>query len=105
MATVNDPNVEGFIDGVRFAWAVHLMIEQERSTSREVSGALSRDLASTYLCLEHVCSHNVFKFFLSGVLQTAAYQVRIITNELNTACGKIWNTPWSTFLFFNAPGS
>ncbi|THU61042.1 hypothetical protein C4D60_Mb07t19100 [Musa balbisiana] len=74
MATVNDPNVEGFIDGVRFAWAVHLMIEQERSTSREVSGALSRDLASTYLCLEHVCSHNVFKFFLSGVLQTAAYQ-------------------------------
>ncbi|WOL09223.1 nuclear pore complex protein [Canna indica] len=74
MSTVNDPNVEGFVDCVRFAWSVHLMIVQERSASRNVSGAFSKDLANTHMCLEHVCSNNVFKYFLAGILQTAAYQ-------------------------------
>ncbi|XP_042454349.1 nuclear pore complex protein NUP205-like isoform X2 [Zingiber officinale] len=74
MAPINDPNVEGFIDCVRFGWMIHVMIVQERSNSRATSGALPIDLADFHSCLEHVCSHNVFRFFLSGVLQTAAYQ-------------------------------
>lgn len=75
MTTGNNPKVEGFMNGVRLAWAVHLMLTQEQSTSRDtISGASSKDLANIYSCLELVCSNNVFHFFLVRVLQDAAYQ-------------------------------
>lgn len=78
MAPINDPNVEGFTDCVRFGWMIHVMIVQERSNSRATLGSLPNDLADFHSCLEHVCSHNVFRFFLSGVLQTSAYQVYVL---------------------------
>ncbi|XP_073116730.1 nuclear pore complex protein NUP205 isoform X3 [Elaeis guineensis] len=75
MTTGNNSNVEGFVDGVRLAWTVHLMLTQDQSASRNtILGASSKDLANIYSCLELVCSNNVFHFFLARVLQAAAYQ-------------------------------
>lgn len=76
MTTGNNPNVEGFVDVVRLAWTVHLMLTQDQSTSRDtILGASSKDLANIYSCLELLCSNNVFHFLLARVLQSAAYQV------------------------------
>ncbi|XP_010250099.1 PREDICTED: nuclear pore complex protein NUP205 [Nelumbo nucifera] len=75
MSTGTDPNVEGFVDGIRLAWIVHLMLTQDGITAREtISGASSRDLGNVYSCLEVVCRNNVFQFFLDKILRTAAYQ-------------------------------
>ncbi|XP_026656857.2 nuclear pore complex protein NUP205 isoform X1 [Phoenix dactylifera] len=75
MTTGNNPNVEGFVDGVRLAWTVYLMLTQDQSTSRDtISGVPSKDMTNIYSCLELVCSNNVFHFFLARVLQAAAYQ-------------------------------
>jgi len=50
MAVGNDPNVEGFVDGIRLAWAVHLMLILDVVAAREsVSNASSNDLG--YLVL------------------------------------------------------
>ncbi|XP_077210823.1 nuclear pore complex protein (DUF3414) isoform X2 [Tasmannia lanceolata] len=74
MAFGNDPNIEGFVDGIRLAWTVHLMLTQDGSTSRETTtGSLSSDLALSS-CLELFVSNNVFQFLLDNVLRTAAYQ-------------------------------
>ncbi|XXG47855.1 hypothetical protein AAC387_Pa02g2424 [Persea americana] len=75
LSTVNDPTIEGFVDCVRFAWTVHLMLTQDGSTAREtISGASSSDLANIYSCLELISANNVFQFLLDKVLRTAAYQ-------------------------------
>ncbi|KAJ4958575.1 hypothetical protein NE237_025686 [Protea cynaroides] len=75
MSTGTDPNVEGFVDGVRFAWTVHLMLTQDGIIPREtVSGVSSSDLGNLYSSLEVVCSNNVFQFLLDKILRTAAYQ-------------------------------
>ena len=76
MATGNDPNFEGYVDCVRFAWAVHLMLIQDAITARDtVSSASSNDLGYLLPCLEVIFSNNVFQFILDKVLRTAAYQV------------------------------
>ncbi|KAL5547863.1 hypothetical protein UlMin_003094 [Ulmus minor] len=74
MAVGNDPNVEGYVDGVRLAWAVHLMLIQDAINPRTVSSASSNDLAHLHSCLEVIFSNNVFQFVLDKVLRTAAYQ-------------------------------
>ncbi|XP_057969128.1 nuclear pore complex protein NUP205 isoform X2 [Malania oleifera] len=75
MAVGNDSVVEGFVDGVRLAWAVHLMLIQDGIAAREtVSSTSSNDLGSIYSCLEVIFSHGVFQFLLDRVLRTAAYQ-------------------------------
>nr|XP_043623465.1 nuclear pore complex protein NUP205 isoform X2 [Erigeron canadensis] len=66
MAIGNDPTVEGCIVCVRLAWAVHLMIIQETTDSRD-DGRINS-------CLEVVFSSNVFQFFLNSVLRTPSYQ-------------------------------
>ncbi|XP_059431872.1 nuclear pore complex protein NUP205 isoform X3 [Corylus avellana] len=75
MAVGNDPNVEGFIDGIRLAWAVHLMLILDVVAAREsVSNASSNDLGYLHSCLEVIFSNNVFQSLLEKVLRTAAYQ-------------------------------
>ncbi|KAL2929631.1 hypothetical protein RDABS01_035041 [Bienertia sinuspersici] len=75
MAPVNDPNVGGFVNCVRLAWSVHLMLVQDAITPKErVSIASSKYLQNIGSCLEVIFSNNVFQFFLDKVLGTAAYQ-------------------------------
>ncbi|KAK9269394.1 hypothetical protein L1049_001167 [Liquidambar formosana] len=75
MAAGNDPIVEGFVDGVRLAWAVHMMLLHDGIAAREtISSASSNDLGNIYSCLEVIFSNNVFQFFLDKILRTAAYQ-------------------------------
>lgn len=75
IAVGNDPNVEGFVDVTRLAWAVHLMLTQDGLTTREtIAGSSSSELANIFSCLEVICSSNVFQFLLDKVLRTAAYQ-------------------------------
>lgn len=76
MTVVNDPNVEGFVGGVRLAWVVHLMlIHDEIGLSEAVSTASSNELGYINLCLESVFANNVFQFLLNNVLRSPAYQV------------------------------
>ncbi|KAH7657158.1 nuclear pore complex protein Nup205 protein [Dioscorea alata] len=73
MATGTNPNVEGFVDVIRLAWTVHLILTQDRGLVKE-STSSSRELANIYSCLELACSNNVFQFLLTRILWTAAYQ-------------------------------
>jgi hypothetical protein len=76
MAVGNDPNVEGFVDGIRLAWAVHLMLILDVVAAREsVSNASSNDLGYLHSCLEVIFSNNVLQSLLEKVIRTAAYQV------------------------------
>ncbi|XP_035542991.1 nuclear pore complex protein NUP205 isoform X2 [Juglans regia] len=71
----NDPNIEGFVDGIRLAWAVHLMLILDVIAAREaVSNASSNDLGYLHSCLEVIFSNNVFQSLLGKVLRTAAFQ-------------------------------
>ncbi|CAM8929010.1 unnamed protein product [Rhodiola kirilowii] len=75
IAAGSNPIVEGFVDVVRLAWAVHLMLIQDWVADREtVSSVSENDIG--YICssLAVIFSNNVFKFLLDKVLQTAAYQ-------------------------------
>ncbi|XP_021855676.2 nuclear pore complex protein NUP205 [Spinacia oleracea] len=75
MAPVNDPTVGGFVDCVRLAWSVHLMLIQEGAAARDtISTAPSKDLQNFSSCLAVIFTNNVFQFFLDNVLRTAAYQ-------------------------------
>lgn len=75
MAVGNDPNVEGFVDGVRLAWAVHLMLILDViAATGTVSNASSNDLGYLHSCLDVLFSNNVFQSLLEKVLRTAAYQ-------------------------------
>lgn len=75
MAPVNDLNVGEFVNCVRLAWSVHLMLIQEGISAREpVSSASSKDRQNISSCLEVIFSNNVFQFLLDKVLRTAAYQ-------------------------------
>ncbi|KAK9706158.1 hypothetical protein RND81_07G107800 [Saponaria officinalis] len=75
MASVSDPIVGGFVDCVRLAWSVHLMLIQEGHAARDtVSDSVSKDFQNIKSCLEVIFSNNVFQFLLEKVLQTAAYQ-------------------------------
>lgn len=76
MATGSDLIVEGFVGGIRLAWAVHLMLIHDEIATREtVSSASSNDLVHVHSCLEAIFSNNIFQFLLDKVLRTAAYQV------------------------------
>lgn len=75
MVPVNDPNIGGFVDCIRLAWSVHLMLIQEGIAARDtISSSSSKDLQNISSCLEVIFSNNVFQFFLDKVLRTAAYQ-------------------------------
>ncbi|KAF7814524.1 nuclear pore complex protein NUP205 [Senna tora] len=75
MATGNDPTVEGFVGGIRLAWAVHLMLIQDGIASREsVLSGSSNEVGYLNQCLEVIFLENVFQFLLDKVLRTAAYQ-------------------------------
>ena len=55
MTVVSDPNVEGFVGGVRLAWVVHLMlIHDEVGLSEAVSTASLNELGYVNLCLESI---------------------------------------------------
>ncbi|KAK6945090.1 Nucleoporin Nup186/Nup192/Nup205, partial [Dillenia turbinata] len=75
MTAANDPSIEGFVGGVRLAWAVHLMLIVDGVVAREIgSSASSNELGYVHSCLEVIFSNNVFQFFLDKVLRTACYQ-------------------------------
>lgn len=78
MATGTNPNVEGFVDVIRLAWTVHLILTQDCGFVKE-STSSSGELANIYSCLELACSNNVFQFLLTRILWTAAYQVYLLT--------------------------
>ena len=71
MAIGNDQTIEGCMNCVRLAWAVHLMIIQDVTDARETTN----DVRNISSCLEVVFSSNVFQYFLNTVLRTPAYQV------------------------------
>ncbi|KAM3012969.1 hypothetical protein FF2_025890 [Malus domestica] len=74
-AAGNDPNVQGFVNSTRLAWAVHLMLIQDAITARDtISSASSSDMGYLQSCLEAIFSNNVFQFMIDQVLRTAAYQ-------------------------------
>ncbi|PWA94300.1 Nucleoporin Nup186/Nup192/Nup205 [Artemisia annua] len=70
MAIGNDQMMEGCMNCVRLAWAVHLMIIQDVTEARETTN----DGRNIVTCLEAVLSGNVFQFLLNKVLRTPAYQ-------------------------------
>ncbi|XP_022143113.1 nuclear pore complex protein NUP205 [Momordica charantia] len=75
MASGNDPTVEGFVNAVRFAWTVHLLLIHDMIDAREaIPNASSKDLDNLQSCLDVIFSHNAFQFLLQEVIQTAAYQ-------------------------------
>ncbi|ONK81042.1 uncharacterized protein A4U43_C01F24610 [Asparagus officinalis] len=74
MIVGNIPNIEGFVDVIRLAWAVHMIISQDQGAGDISSGGSSKDLSNIYSCLQLVCTNNVFQFLLTRVLRTAAYQ-------------------------------
>ncbi|XP_022938219.1 nuclear pore complex protein NUP205 isoform X2 [Cucurbita moschata] len=75
MVSGNNPTVEGFVDAVRFAWTVHLLLIHDMVDAREaVPSASPKDLDHLQSCLEVIFSHNAFQFMLQEVIQTAAYQ-------------------------------
>ncbi|XP_042036810.1 nuclear pore complex protein NUP205-like isoform X3 [Salvia splendens] len=75
MATGNDPLVEGFVNCVRFAWVVHLMLVQDGNDVKEITTSTSsNDMKSIFSCLEVIFANNVFQFWLDKVLRSAAYQ-------------------------------
>ncbi|KAH6806656.1 nuclear pore complex protein, partial [Perilla frutescens var. frutescens] len=75
MATGNDPVVEGFVDCVRFAWVVHLILVQDGNDAKEITAStLSNDMKSIFSCLEVIFANNVFQFWLDKILRSAAYQ-------------------------------
>ncbi|CAM8923419.1 unnamed protein product [Rhodiola kirilowii] len=75
IAAGSNPIVEGFVDVVRLAWAVHLMLIQDWVADREtVSSVSENDIGNICSSLEVIFSNNVFKFLLDKVLRTAAYQ-------------------------------
>ncbi|KAI8022266.1 Nuclear pore complex protein NUP205 [Camellia lanceoleosa] len=75
IASGSDPLVEGFVDCVRLAWAVHLMLIQDGVDAREtVPSASSSELQYIFSCLEIIFSNNVFQFSLVKILRTAAHQ-------------------------------
>ncbi|KAG6391132.1 hypothetical protein SASPL_148883 [Salvia splendens] len=79
MANGNDPLVEGFVNCVRFAWAVHLMLVQDGNDMKEIATSTpSNDMKSIFSCLEVIFANNVFQFWLDKVLRSAAYQVVVI---------------------------
>ncbi|KAM2407196.1 hypothetical protein ACFX1X_026411 [Malus domestica] len=74
-AAGNDPNVQGFVNSTRLAWAVHLMLIQDAITARDtISSASLSDMGYLQSCLEAIFSNNVFQFMIDQVLRTAAYQ-------------------------------
>ncbi|KAL3825107.1 hypothetical protein ACJIZ3_021136 [Penstemon smallii] len=75
MVSGNDPVVEGFVDCVRLAWAVHLILVQDGNDVKEIiTSTLSDEMRNIYSCLEVIFSNNVFQFWLDKILRTAAYQ-------------------------------
>ncbi|KAI5665252.1 hypothetical protein M9H77_24575 [Catharanthus roseus] len=75
MIAGNDPIIEGFVDCVRLAWVVHLMLTQDGVDVKEmVPGSSSNDMQYIHSCLDIIFSNNVFEFWLDKILRTAAYQ-------------------------------
>ncbi|CAK9182161.1 unnamed protein product [Ilex paraguariensis] len=73
IAAGNDPMVEGFVDCVRLAWAVHLMLVQDGIDEGDAASGASY-MRNGCSCLELIFSNNVFQFSLDNILRTAAYQ-------------------------------
>lgn len=76
MAAGNDPVVEGFVDCVRLAWVVHLILVQDGNNAKEITAStLTNDTKIIFSCLEVIFANNVFQFWLDKILRSAAYQV------------------------------
>ncbi|XP_011093564.1 nuclear pore complex protein NUP205 isoform X1 [Sesamum indicum] len=75
MVAGNDTVVEGFVDCVRLAWVVHLIMVQDGNDAKEaLTSTLSNDMKSVCSCLDVVFANNVFQFWLDKIFHTAAYQ-------------------------------
>lgn len=77
MRSDNNLTIEGFVGVVRLAWAVHLMLTQDRSSARDTLTSSSRDVTDIWACLEIICRQNSFQFLRQRIMQTAAYKVFI----------------------------
>ena len=76
MVAGNDTVVEGFVDCVRLAWVVHLIMVQDGNDANEaLTSTLSNDMKSVCSFLGVVFANNVFLFWLDKIFHTAAYQV------------------------------
>eukprot|EP01018_Ginkgo_biloba_P012319 Gb_31636 [translate_table: standard] len=75
MGTGSDVTVEGFMDVIKLAWAVFMMLTTDGSVAGLTgSGVLPNDIANIRSCLERACAKNAFKFLLVRILKTAAFQ-------------------------------
>lgn len=78
MVSGSDPTVEGFVDCVRLAWAVHLILVLDGEDGNGIGAStLSEDMKNILSCLEVIFTNNVFQFWLDKILRTAAYQVGV----------------------------
>ncbi|KAJ8528333.1 hypothetical protein K7X08_022025 [Anisodus acutangulus] len=76
MIAGNDPVVEGYVDCLRSAWVVHLMLIHDGLDAKDTSASTSsdNDIRNIYSCLEVVFSNNVFLSWLNKILLTPTYQ-------------------------------
>ncbi|KAF3625101.1 hypothetical protein FXO37_31045 [Capsicum annuum] len=76
MVAGNDPVVEGYVDCLRSAWVVHLMLIHDGLDAKDTSASASsnNDIRNIYSCLEVIFSNNVFLSWLNKILLTPAYQ-------------------------------
>ncbi|PON80865.1 Nucleoporin [Trema orientale] len=74
MAVGMNPSVEHYVDCVRLAWAVHLMLIQDATGASTISNASSNGFACLHSCLEVFVSNNVFLFMLDKFLRSPIYQ-------------------------------
>lgn len=84
MVAGNDPVVEGYVDCLRSAWVVHLMLIHDGLDAKDTSASASsnNDIRNIYSCLEVIFSNNVFLSWLNKILLTPAYQVRIDSSPI-----------------------
>lgn len=79
MLTGTDPVVESYVDCLRSAWVVHLMLIHDGLDAKDTSASASsnNDIRNINSCLEVIFSNNVFLSWLNKILLTPAYQVII----------------------------
>ncbi|CAH9088046.1 unnamed protein product [Cuscuta europaea] len=75
MVTVEDPVVKGYINCVRHAWLVHLMLIHDGLDAQDTGLSVSsHDMRHINTCLEVIMADNVFQFWMTNILQTPAFE-------------------------------
>ncbi|VFQ73605.1 unnamed protein product [Cuscuta campestris] len=75
MVSVEDPVVKGYVNCVRHAWLVHLMLIHDGVDAQDTGPSVSsHDIRTINTLLEVIFSDNVFEFWMTNILQTPAFE-------------------------------